>query len=377
MTRVTATSAPPTVRVAFDGRTLASPAGGVRRYAIELFTALADHPEVVVVSVGGPAHVPRGMHVVAERWSLPTNLGWAVSGLPAAADRAGYDVFHAPAYTAPLRRCRPLVVSIHDVSYARRPEFYPYRRDPLRRAFYKASAKRADRIVTCSSFSKAEITAAYGIDPDGIDVVPLAAAAVFARQPGRQKERVVLHVGDLHPRRNLHVLVDAVGELKRSEAHAADVTLVLAGVDRGELEGLRAQAARLQMPDLIRYVGTPADHELVDWYNRASVVAYPSSYEGFGLPVLEAMACGTPVVASASASIPEVAGDAAMLMTTHDIRAWRDAIGAVLQDPALAGTLSDQGVRRAAAFSWQRTAAETLDAYRRAIRDHEQATQRR
>src|SRR5205085_4205661 len=129
------------------------------------------------------------------------------------------------------------------------------------------------------------------------------------------------------------------------EAHAADVTLVLAGVDRGELEGLRAQAARLQMPDLIRYVGTPADHELVDWYNRASVVAYPSSYEGFGLPVLEAMACGTPVVASAAASIPEVTGDAAMLMTTHDIRAWRDAIGAVLQDPALAGTLSDQGVR--------------------------------
>jgi len=341
-----------------------------------LFTALAERSDVSVMSVGGPPHVPQGVKAVPGGWSLPTNLGWAMIGLPSAAARAAHDVFHAPAYTAPLRGCRPLVVSIHDVSYARHPEFYPYRRDPLRRAFYRASARRADRIVTCSAFSKSEITAAYGIDPQRIAVVPLAAAAAFVRQPWHQKERVILHVGDLHPRRNLHALLDAMAELRRTDAQCADLTLVLAGVDRGELEALRAHAERLQMPGVIRHIGTPADHELVDWYNRASVFAYPSSYEGFGLPVIEAMACGTPVVASAAASIPEVAGEAALLVPPQDIRGWRDAIATVLQDPETAGMLSDKGVRRAAAFTWQRTAAETLTAYRQAIRDHDRFAHR-
>ena len=111
--------------VAFDGRTLASPAAGVRRYSTELFGALSERPDVRVISVGGPATVPPRVRPVAEAWSLPTNLGWALSGLPRSAARVHPDVFHAPAYTAPLVGCRPLVVSIHDVSYARRPEPIP------------------------------------------------------------------------------------------------------------------------------------------------------------------------------------------------------------------------------------------------------------
>src|SRR4029077_5631119 len=140
-------------------------------------------------------------------------------------------------------------------------------------------------------------------DPARIDVVPLAAGRQFVAKEDRPREPIVLHVGDLHPRRNLRVLVDAVAELRRADARWSGVRLVLAGVDRGQLETLRERARALQAPELLEYVGAPDDRALVDWYNRAALFAYPSCYEGFGLPVLEAMACGAPVVASAAASI--------------------------------------------------------------------------
>ena len=169
------------LRVGVDGRAFASPAGGVRRYVRELYTAIAQHDsDIEVVAIGAPpdAELPPALQRM-DAIPFPTNLGWMLASMPLAARRAALDVYHAPAYTAPLWGVHPQVLTIHDVSYERRPEWNAYRNDPVRRLFYRTSARVADRIVTDSGFSRTEISLAYGIPEPRIDVVPLAAATTF------------------------------------------------------------------------------------------------------------------------------------------------------------------------------------------------------
>jgi glycosyltransferase involved in cell wall biosynthesis len=356
------------VRVAFDGRALTASAGGVRRYVQELCKAIRRlDRSVQMVAVGAEANavLPDGVQAVPSRGSLPTNLGWNLTGLPLAARKVPHDIFHAPAYTAPLWGVGRLVLTIHDVSYARRPEWYPHRNDPVRRAFYRASARRADRILTDSAFSRDEIVAAYQIDPSRIDVVPLGVSADFSPNRAVTREPFVLHVGDLHPRRNLPLLVDAVLALRQSEPACSKLRLILAGADFGVLADLRRRAS--SAPDAVGFVGKPDDHGLLDLYRRAAVFAYPSKYEGFGLPLLEAMACGTPVVAAAAGSLPEIVGDAAPLLSPDDPGSWRGVIRRILTEPALAADISARSLVRSRSFTWERTARETLDCYRRVL----------
>ncbi|CAN5368057.1 glycosyltransferase family 1 protein [soil metagenome] len=359
------------IRIGFDGRALVSPAAGIRRYTRELFGAMAGLDGVQVVAVGMPegGTVPAGVECAPGAGALPTNVGWMLTGLPRAAGRARLDVFHAPSYTAPLRGPRPLVLTIHDVSYARHPEWYPYRRDPLRRLFYRWSARTADLVLTDSQFSKREIVAAYGLAPDRIEVAPLAAAPLFLPGPRTPPALFVLHVGDIHPRRNLSVVVRAIPRLRERRRDLRDLRLVLAGVNRGpagEIQGLAAGAG----PALIEMRGRTTDDELLVLYRTAIALVYPTRYEGFGLPLLEAMACGTPVIASHAASIPEVTGDAALLLAPDDEAGWAEAIEAVT-DAGTAARMREAGLLRASLFTWRRTAELTLAAYRRVTREQE------
>jgi alpha-1,3-rhamnosyl/mannosyltransferase len=351
------------LRIGFDARALASPAAGVRRYTRELFGAMATIEGVGVVAVGAAAgtEVPAGVSRAPAAASLPTNPGWMLTGLPRAARAARLDVFHAPAYTAPLGGPRPLVLTIHDVSYERHPEWYPYRRDPLRRAFYRWSARTADRIITDSSFSKSEIVSAYGLGAARIDVVPLAPASSFGPGAGTARAfRYVLHVGDLHPRRNLDVAMRALGRVRARRPDLAELRLVLVGVDRGGLAAIAGSS------DFVEFAGTVTEDHLVELYRGAAALVYPSVYEGFGLPLLEAMACGTPVLAARAASIPEVAGDAAILLDPHDEAAWAEAIEAVFE-PAVSARLRDAGLARAVGFTWRRAAEATVAVYRQVL----------
>ena len=334
----------------------------------------AADPSLELVALGGDRdEIPADLAHVSESWHPPTNLGWSAMGLPRAAASARVDVIHAPSYTAPLWSSAPVVLTIHDVSYERHPEWYPYRRDSIRRAFYRRSARSAAQIVTDSEFSAGEITAAYGIPRERITVAPLGVSHVFVPQaPGSSRElpagvppAFLLHVGDLHERRNVGVVVQALIDASKEGTLSGRVSLVLAGVDRGTGDAVRDLAAAASMPDLVVCLGAVREDCLIALYRQAAALVYPSRYEGFGLPVLEAMACGTPVIASRAASMPEVIGEAGILLDPDDVRAWSNAIVNVLTDEVLRGRMRANGLARATEFTWARTARLTYDAYRR------------
>ena len=262
----------------------------MRRYAHELFGALAVlDPSLAIVSVGAPAGVamPTGIEGAPGASSLPTNLGWMLTGLPRAARRAQLDLFHAPSYTAPVGGPRPLVLTIHDISYERNPEWYPYKRDPVRRAFYRYSARSADRVITDSQFSKREIVDVYALRPDTIDVVPLAAAPGFGDGPALPlpsgwPSQFVLHVGDLHVRRNLPMLARAVAAAahassRRGPDSAWCCWVSIAGPG-AELERLSATARRTA--PLVTFAGAAPEPLLLALYRSATRARLPVAVRG-------------------------------------------------------------------------------------------------
>lgn len=364
------------LRIGIDGRAFASPAAGIRRYVAGLVRALLALGEpIAIVALGGPdtSLLPPGAGHIAEPSHPPSNLGWTLVGLPRAARRAKVDVIHAPAYTAPLWSPVPTVLTIHDVSYERHPQWYPYRRDWMRRAFYRRSAHAASHILTVSAFSASEISAAYHIPPERITVAPLGVDEAFApgdaNLPGELPAGVstpyLLHVGDLHERRNLAMLVEVVLAARRHFGTAPALSLVLVGMDRGVGANLRALATQAEAADAVIQLGTVSENQLRMLYRGATAFVYPSLYEGFGLPLAEAMASGIPVIASNTASIPEVLGEAGLLLDPLDQAGWTHAIVDVVNDETLRAQMRAAGLCRAADFTWARTARLTLDVYRR------------
>jgi glycosyltransferase involved in cell wall biosynthesis len=315
---------------------------------------------------GGPSGVATYVSALLER--IPyldpvSGCAWLNNPLwnqvtpPLAHVRRGWAAYHAPAYTAPLVGCWPLVLAVHDVSYLASPEWYPHRLDAMRRRYYTASLRRADRIIVCSDFSRAEILRFHPDLEDRIRRIYLGVSPRFYPDPEsatrtraqlRLPGRFLLHVGDIHTRRNVPLLARV--------AQAVGLPLVLVG---------RPLPGGEQFVDWpLRFSGLDVDC-LRGLYSAAAVFLYGSVYEGFGLPVLEAMACGAPVVAANASSIPEVCGQAAVL-APPDLDALVEGIREAL---AKADAFSRAGLARAAAFTWDRTARETEAVYREVAPD--------
>ena len=350
----------------------------MRRYTSCLVRSLLALGEGIdIVALGGHSTgLPVGVGHVTEPAHPPTNPGWVLVGLPRAAARARVDLIHAPAYTAPFWAGVPVVVTIHDVSYARRPEWYPDRLDPLRQWYFRRSARSAAHVVTDSEFSAREIEGAYAIPRDRLTVVPLGVDAEVFVPPDPNLPRdlpanvgvpYLLHVGDLHERRNLAPIVEALLRARRHFGAVGGLTLVLAGLDRGIGAGLCAMASEAGSADAVVLLGPVSDTRQKMLYRGAAALVYPSLYEGFGLPLLEAMASGTPVIASRAASIPEVVGDAGIILDPDDVAGWCEAILAVVNDEHRHAALRAAGLRRVAGFTWERTARLTRDVYRRVL----------
>jgi alpha-1,3-rhamnosyl/mannosyltransferase len=357
--------------MAVDGRAFASPAGGVRRYVSELYTALGllDHDRRfdAIGAAAGQA-LPANCTPRAEWPSPPTNLGRHAVGLPLTLARGGYAAYHAPAYVAPTWGRVPVVLSVHDISYASRPEWYPYRRDRWRRWFYRHSIERAGLIVVPSTFTADEIMRVYGVSPARLRLVPLAPAAMFRSEAPAGPEprrRVLLHVGDLHERRDLPVALAVLRALVTGDG--SPWRLVLVGRDRGTWAGILAAATAAGIADRVDRVDAASDQVLRQWYDRAWCLLYPSRYEGFGLPVAEAMGAGLPVVAADAGSVPEVLSGAGALFPPGDAARARDAVAA-LDDAGTFRAMQAQGIARASTLTWARTAELTRAALDEAAR---------
>lgn len=280
------------------------------------------------------------------------NFLWNQLRPPLAQIRRRWQIYHAPSYTAPLLNFSKLVVMAADVSYLACEQYYPYPIGPFRRWYYRASLLRADRIIVTSDYTREEIVRLFPSLSPRIRRIYPGVSARFRRDPSlalRAREeldlpqRFALHVGDVHPRRNVELLLEACGLI--------DLPLVLVG------KVLRGGEALENYP--LRFSGLSLDL-LVGVYSAASVLGYPSLYEGFGFPPVEAMACGLPVAAAARSCLPEVCGDAAVLVEPQ-----AEALAQGLQSAlSRAAELTELGLRRAQRFEWKRAARETEDVYR-------------
>jgi glycosyltransferase involved in cell wall biosynthesis len=285
------------------------------------------------------------------------------------------DVYHAPHYILPIGVGCPSVVTIHDCIHLRFPQYLPGRMAHLyaRLAMWRA-ATRSDRLITVSEASKRDILHYFDVRPDKISVIYNAIDERFALTPSDEDvERVrqryqldhkfVLYVGNIKPHKNLVRLIEAFAAVRQRSFE--ELKLLIIGDEISKLPALRRAVHSHKLHKHVRFLGFLPDDMLAILYRLASVFVFPSLYEGFGLPPLEAMASGTPVVTSNVSSLAEVAGDAAMLVDPYEVEAIADGIDRVLSDPVFAENLRQRGLRRVREFSWDQSVARTLAIYQR------------
>jgi glycosyltransferase involved in cell wall biosynthesis len=367
--------------IALDAR-LVGYAAGIARYTVHLADALAelDEAEQYVVLRGRRAREQRigGLRAIQrravtpphhrlERWTLPVDL---------LLQRPWPALLHSVDHVAPKWGPWRSVVTLHDLAFM----LYPTTHTPASRAYYAAtgeSVRHAERVIAVSQRTASDAVRLLGVDPARVRVVheaaapsfspraadtlaPLAQRLGFDADPGRP---YILFVGTLEPRKNVPLLLDAFARLRRR----LDAQLLVVG-GRGWLdEPIFAAHARSGVGDAARFLGSLGEDDLAVLYSHAGVLALPSLYEGFGLPVLEAMACGAPVVCSNAGPLPEVAGDAAVFLNPDDPDAWAATMLDVLTNASLRAELRRRGFARTKEFSWERTARATREVYREAL----------
>ncbi len=303
--------------------------------------------------------------------SIPKRLLWEQTGLPALASSLHLDLLHSPHYTMPLRCPCKRIVTFHDMTFITMPEVHGRFKRIFFRNMMKHSGSHADRLLADSESTRQDMHRILGIDLQRIDTAPLAAddayrplaaaeteahCAVHSLTPGR----FLLFVGVLEPRKNVPALVRAYASVHKKHP---DIPLVIAGKKGWMYDEIFAAVQQLGLTESVRFLGYIPREEQIGLYNGARLFVYPSQYEGFGLPVLEALQCGAPVLTSNLSSMPEVAGDAALLVSPQDEAGLANAMLQVLEDDHLAAQMKERGLERARQFSWQRCAELTLQAY--------------
>ncbi|MFH0916356.1 MAG: glycosyltransferase family 1 protein [bacterium] len=288
-------------------------------------------------------------------------------------EKSRVDLLHVPSPWAPTRLAVPLVSTIHDVT----PLLYPHSLRPLLRMRYKPQLRRtlqeARRIITVSQISFSALSAYAGVDPAKVRIIHNGVSEQFRPHTDAEThlavqhryalpERFVLWVGDFRPEKNLLFLIEAWARLQ--ERLPEPLALVLAGAQTGEFRRLRKEVRRRGLETTILFPGFIRDDDLAAVYSAAIVFVFPSLYEGFGLPPLEAMACGTPCVVSNSSSLPEVTGSAALLFNPTSLESFEDCMVRVLTQSDLYEGLRQEGLRQSALFPWSKAAEETLQVYR-------------
>lgn len=358
------------MRIALDARKLRDFGIGtyIRNVLVELarldqtteYVLLCKPEDVDMMPAVGP-----NFRIVPERAKL-YSIGEQIR-VPMALSRERVQLLHEPHYTLPpATRCRS-VVTIHDCIHLMFPRALPNR---LAYAYARGSiwiaARQADRVLTVSEASKRDILRFVDVPPEKVSVIHNAIDERFLQaadeaQMDRVKQRYqlndpfVLYVGNIKPHKNVERLIDAFGRARAGGLE--DLRLVIVGDEISKYPALRQAVHRHRLDKHVRFLGFQPYETLASFYRLARVFVFPSLYEGFGLPPLEAMACGTPVVTSTASSLPEVAGDAALLVDPYDPDAIADALRRAVTDESLRATLIEKGSARARQFSWAQSVA--------------------
>ncbi len=352
------------MKIAFNGVFWNQPATGSGQYLRALLPALERRaPDIEVAVIA-----PKAGGNLAKLWFEQVAFANACR-------RERADIAHVPYWASPFFLPTRTVVTIHDLI----PLLLPaYRGSPLVRAYTRlvaASARRADAVIADSQCSARDIVQHLGIDAARVRVVYLAADPRYrpiddtaaVRRKYALPDKYLLYLGGFDQRKNVRAMIEAFARLP--EFYAAGYRLVLAGVNLGADSAFFPNPQRIArevgLPDnAIQYLGWVEEADKPALYSAAAVFLFASTYEGFGLPPLEALACGAPVICSNAASLPEVVGDAAMLVGPRDAGAWADALRAVLTDDARRAGMRARGITQAKKFSWERAADETFGVYR-------------
>ncbi len=350
------------MRVVLDVQSTLGQPTGIGQYARQLLAALrrvAPEHEFVGLSWGREVVMRTDRRLRWQQWELPRR-----------AQAARADVLHVTGFDAPRFRPCPVVLTVHDLVGMLFPQSLP----PVARLYWACwlphSVRWATRIIADSCHTRADLIRLLGVRPERIEVVYLGvdetfrpvtdpAALAAVRERYGLPERVILYLGTLEPRKGLDTLVAAFARLAADLPHH----LVIAGKRGWYTEPLFRQVRALGLERRVHFPGYVAAGDQAALYSLADLFVLPSRYEGFGLPVLEAMACGTPVVCSQAASLPEVAGDAAVLVPPGDVEALAGGLRGVLQDGVLRQGLRERGLERARRFTWEETARHTLAVY--------------
>ncbi len=357
---------------------------GVGTYASLLAEALAATPGLDLRTYSpDPAHAqlgPLGRARLAPGRASPSRLLWLHGVLPWRLATEGVDLLHATNFIAPLLAPCPTVLTIHDLGIFRHPEFFDRAKRLYTRAMLPLAARQAAVILTVSEASRADAIDLLHIPPEKVGAVPEAASPLFKPASTEAMQRVrdryslrgpfIMAVGSLQPRKNLYRLLEAHQRLRE---RGLTVDLILVGPDQAASPALRdrirARGSR------VRWLGYVPAGDLPALYTAASVSAYVSLFEGFGLPALEALACGCPLVCAAGGALDEVVGQAALQVDPTDTEAIARTLERILVEPGLSSALRTRGVRQAAHFSWEQAARQTSRAYRKALKlDREAAT---
>ena len=370
------------MRIAIDAHSVGTGLGGNESYATNLIEALAeiDQTNRYTLYVTKREAVER----FGNRWSnfsvrstLPhTPLIRIPLTLSAELRRNPVDVLHVQFTAPPFSPC-PVVVSIHDLSFEHLPQTFKWRSRKQLRITVRRTARQASKVIALSEYARNDIVNTYHVSPDKISVIPLAAGDHF--RPIRDEEELqrvrqtygiegeyMLSVGAIQPRKNLGRLVAAYSHLRGAKPEGKLPKLVLAGKCAWLYDETLRAIKELELSDSIILTGYVPDSDLPALYSGALCFIYPSYFEGFGLPPLEAMQCGVPVIVGDRTSLPEVVGDAGLLVDPFDVDALAAAIEKVVSDSNLRAKLSVQGLARAKLFEWRETARQTLAVYQKA-----------
>lgn len=313
-------------------------------------------------------------------FSTPKRFFWDQLTYPIVAKKHGADLLHQPCFSAPFLFKGPVVITIHDLISMLFPENIPFASRMFYSKWMPITYRKATKIITVSASTKNDIVRILDIPAEKITVIPLAVEDKFKKPLTKSevesvkdkyqiKSDYILHVGTLEPRKNLHFLISVFAKLIRDEAND-NLNLVIVGKKGWYFEGLFELVKESGLKDRVIFTGYVDDEDKPAIYQGAKMFAFPSLYEGFGLPPLEAMASGVPVISSNTSSMPEVIGEAGILIDPKDEKKWIEAITRVNTDEPKRKSMIEANKVQVAKFDWSKTAQKTIDIYEQAYREY-------